>query len=478
MRRLGVSFVIVVSALALVAAPQPPLSDASGRRVRFGKPVTVSANANQSAAEPSIRASRDGRLYIVAPQGLLSGVFRLNDNGGNDVIWRSNDGGKTWRFLGSYDQDAGGGDADIAPDPSGDLWGSGLTLANTTATYSTDRGNTWTVNPVGTLDTVVDRQWIDAYRGDTAFLTTGEISPRQIILSRLTLTPGNIPAPSSPAVRLTQRDERYQWPGEIATDIKRALVYVGWNNSRDSLGDENFNRDDIVVARSDIDLSNRKHSVVTKTRGDSFDSFVAVDTDNRGNVYAVWTERRPKGKKGRRGWTNTYISVSSDKGKTWTRPQRLNNRRSRTTTFPWVVAGGGGKVAVAWYGTRRRGPSPEDVTRKKLRGPKWKVWVAYSFNAMGKNPRYKRKLAVRKTIHEGNICTSGTGCASGTRDLLDFFQLDLDACGEIVIAYTDNSRDVVTAGGERTKNRPELISFVRQNGGRRFYGKPLNRNIC
>jgi hypothetical protein len=118
------------------------------------------------------------------------------------------------------------------------------------------------------------------------------------------------------------------------------------------------------------------------------------------------------------------------------------------------------------------------VARKKLEAPKWKVWTAYSFNAISADPDYRRKLATPKAIHEGDVCTSGTGCATGTRDLLDFFQIDLDACGEMVIAYTDNSRDVVTVGGERTENRPELISFVRQKSGKRFYGKPLNPDVC
>ena len=106
------------------------------------------------------------------------------------------------------------------------------------------------------------------------------------------------------------------------------------------------------------------------------------------------------------------------------------------------------------------------------------MWVAYSRNAAGARPRYKKKLAVRKPMHAGNICTSGTGCASGTRDLLDFYQIDLDACGRMVIAYTDNSNDRVTLGGERTRDRPELITFVRQNRGLRFYRKPPNRHVC
>ena len=477
MRRAAISIAILVLALVLTTLPAPQETEAAARRVGFAKPVKVSKGDDQYAAEPSIRAARDGRLYIVAPQGLGSGI-RNEDKGGGDVIWRSNDGGRTWKFLGGYDDAFGGGDADIAPDGSGDLWGSGLTLANTTVTYSDDRGENWTVNPVGTLDTGVDRQWIESYRNeDFAFMTTGKIGEQRIVLSRLELVNG-VPTVVTTVPMSKVGRERYQWPGEVAVDNKRGLVYVGWNNGRDNPQDTNNNRDNIVVARASLDLLETQHSVVKKTRGDSFDSFVAVDTDRAGNVYAVWTERRPKGKKGRRGWTNTYIAVSKDRGKTWSRPKKLNNRRARTTTFPWVVAGTKGKVAVAYYGTRRRGPSPENVTRKKLKGPNWKVWVAYSFNAASANPRYRKKLAVRRPMHAGNVCTSGTGCASGTRDLLDYFQIDLDACGRMVIAYTDNSRDEVTLGGERTRNSPELITFVRQNRGPRFYKRPLNPNVC
>ena len=467
---------LLVGALALTTVPKPQRSEAAAGRVRFAKPVMVTKNENQSAAEPSIRAARDGRLYIVAPMGLQSSI-RNEGKGKGDVIWRSRNKGRTWRFLGGYEQGAGGGDADIAPTRSGDLWGSGLTLANTTITYSDDHGESWAVNPVGTLDTGVDRQWIETYRNENAYMTTGKIGEQRIVLSRLELV-GGTPTVVTTVPLSKVGQERYQWPGEIAVDRKRGHVYVGWNNNRDNPEDTNFNRDNIVVARSSLDLLETQHSVVTKTRGDSFDSFVAIDNDRAGNIYAVWTERRPKGKNGRRGWTNTYISFSKDKGKTWSRPKKLNNRRSRTTTFPWVVAGNRGRVAVTFYGTRRRGPSPETVARPKRKGPNWKVWVAYSRNAASANPRYKRKLAVRKTIHAGNVCTSGTGCASGTRDLLDYYQIDLDVCGRMVIAYTDNSRDVVGLGGKRTVNRYEKIAFVRQNRGFRFYRKPVNSHVC
>lgn len=459
-----------LAAAALLAVPLLVPSGAAGSTVTFGKPVQVSANENQSAAEPSIRAARDGTLYISAPTGL--GGARIMENGrGGDLLWRSDDDGKTWKFLGNYDPVVGGGDSDIAPDHDGVLWASGLTLANTTAAVSTDKGESFAVNPVGSLSTVVDRQWTETYRAEPfAFMTTGEIVPRSIILSRLERTPGDIPAVVK-TVRVSD-DDSYQWPGEIAVDERNALVYVGYNTD-----EEPATKDKIVVTRSDLELEDNKRFEVTTTKGDTFDSFAAIDVDQAGNVYTVWTERRPKGPKGVNGRTNSYVAVSRDKGKSWSAPVKVN-ADVPTTTFPWIVAGSKGRVAIAYYGTHTRGPSPEDVARADEEAPRWDVYTSYSLDAASKNPRYTNVKTTPDFIHEGNICTSGTGCASGTRDLLDFFQLDLDPCGKIVITYTDNSDDKVQEGGNRVENNAELVSFIGQTGGPRFYSRPLNAKAC
>lgn len=466
-------FVIALGVFALGASSVAP-SGAGARRMTFKKPVMVSQGQDQSAAEPSIRAARDGTLYIVAPTGL--GNFRPDESGKNsgDVIWRSNNGGRTWTFLGSYDNLQGGGDADIAPDKSGDLWGSGLTLVNTTATYSSDKGENWTVNPVGTLGTVVDRQWIETYKNKPfAFMNTGRISDARVVLSRLELTPADLPAVVK-TVEVSGPNESYQWPGEIAVDEKNDFVFVTYNTDA-----AKRRHDKIVVTRSRLNLNEDKikRFVVTTTKGDSFDSFTAVDTDRAGNVYVTWTERRPKGEKGRRGKTNTYLAISRNHGKSWSDPIRIN-RDPRTTTFPWLVGGSKNRVALAYYGTSTRGPSPEKVARKDEKPPKWKVFVAYSRHASRGRSSFKEVRATKDAIHKGNICTSGTGCAPGTRDLLDFFQLDLDPCGKVVITYTDNSRDTVTTGGNRTDNRPERVAFVKQRSGPRMYKRPINPGVC
>lgn len=419
----------------------------------------MSANADQTAGEPSIRSAPDGTLYIVAPSG-LGNVRTDNESGGGDIIWRSDNSGKTWKFLGSLDNQQGGGDADVAPDAAGVVWGAGLTLANTTAAISTDKGENFNVNPISSLSTVVDRQWIETYRDEPfAFLTTGATTNGSIILSRLERAPNDYPVTSN-TVTVSGEDE-YQWPGEIAVDevSEDGYVYVAYNTAGGV-------HDDIKVARTDLQLGNLQLAKVATTKGDTFDSFVAVDVDRAGNVYAAWSERRPRKVK-KYGHTNTYLSVSRDHGTTWTTPTKLNVR-ARTTTFPWVVAGSDGRVAVAYYGINHRGPSPEKVVFPGRRIPKWKVWVSYSTNATSLSPSFTERRATGP-LHAGNVCTSGTGCASGTRDLLDFFQLDLNPCGKVVITYTDNSRDVVTKKGERTVNKPELVAFLKQAAGPRFY---------
>lgn len=443
----------------------------SAADMTFGEPAMVSAHDDQTAAEPSIRGARDGSIYIVAPTG-LGNVRTGNESGGGDVVWRSDDFGKTWIFLGSLDNQQGGGDADIAPDHNNVLWGSGLTLANTTGAISVDKGENWNTNPVNSLATVVDRQWIETYKDEPfAFMTTGRIGDRAIILSRLERAPGDVPVTSNTVT--VSGEYRYQWPGEIAVDEKNDLVYVAFNTN----GADSDSNDDIVVSRTDLELGNIEQFKVTTTQGDSFDSFVSVDVDRAGNLYAVWSERRVSGEEGRTGRTNSFLSMSRDQGKSWSTPVKMN-RRPRTSVFPWVVAGDDGRVAVAYYGTRRRGSSPENVVYPQRRLAKWKVYVSYSMNASSGSPTFTEKRAhpPGTYLHQGNVCTSGTGCSSGTRDLLDYFQLDLDACGRVVIAYTDNSRDVVTK--ESRAGQPELIAYIGQKSGPRFYAKPLNPEVC
>ena len=153
------------------------------------------------------------------------------------------------------------------------------------------------------------------------------------------------------------------------------------------------------------------------------------------------------------------LAVSRTKGATWSKPIRVNTV-PQTTTFPWIVAGDAGKIDIVYYGTDQKGPSPEKVPATS----DWKVYMSQSLNALAAAPTFKETPATGP-IHRGSICTSGTGCASGTRDLLDFFQIDVDAQGMANIAYTDN----YNTPPDGTDPHQEWITFVQQAGGTRLY---------
>jgi hypothetical protein len=196
--------------------------------------------------------------------------------------------------------------------------------------------------------------------------------------------------------------------------------------------------------------------VAASHRPDTFDSFTVAAVDRAGNVYVVWSERHPATQT-----TDTMLAVSQNRGATWTKPIKVNSG-PQTTTFPWIVAGDAGKIDIVYYGTSAKGPSPETVPASS----KWKVWMAQSLNALDAKPSFKESAATGY-MHQGSICTSGTGCAAGTRDLLDFFQVDVDALGLANIAYTDN----LNGPPDGSDPHQELISFVKQQGGKRLYGK-------
>ena len=50
--------------------------------------------------------------------------------------------------------------------------------------------------------------------------------------------------------------------------------------------------------------------------------------------------------------------------------------------------------------------------------------------------------------HVGVVCTNGTGCSQGTRNLLDLFQVAIDPQnGDAAIIYTDDTLTTSTASG-------------------------------
>jgi hypothetical protein len=248
----------------------------------------------------------------------------------------------------------------------------------------------------------------------------------------------------------------YQWPGTIAVDQRNGNAYTVWNTAgrpNNCDGSEGSSKcapaaagskqpDRILVsALPDGASTAPTPRVVAKRVFDTYDSFVTNAVDKAGNVYVVWSERHPGSHA-----TWTMLSVSRNGGGTWSKPVKVN-RSPRTTVFPWVTAGDDGRIAVSYYGTSAAGTSPQTVGKPAA----WQVFSSYSTDGGGSFSEYR----TTGTMHRGPICTSGTGCAAGSRNLLDFFETAADPRGCLVTAYADNTADDAGA----------VISYVRQTAG-------------
>ncbi|HVE63523.1 MAG TPA: sialidase family protein [Mycobacteriales bacterium] len=421
----------------------------------------IDEDPTRSSGEPSIRAADDGTLYIVAPAGLANPRSLPTPVGsGGNFSWRSDDDGKTWKFLDTTV--IGGGDGDVVTAEGDVVYQSGLSLACVTVARSADRGETWVPNPINCSTTPVDdRQWNDVH-GDAVYTAFGSIGLDQINVNKSLFTSPLVVSNANVAVSGTD----HQWPGVMDVDPTEGVVYQSWQTTGapndcddDTSGclpaDASKDEPDVIkiAALTDSDfaagpLANPEHIVVASRPFDTFDAFTGLDVSPQGVIHVVWNERHPEVKQ-----TWSMIASSANQGATWTAPKRVNT--VATTAFPWVTAGDDGRVMVSYYGTASTGNSPETTVGD------WRVYNAFSSDG---GATFAETVVTPKPMHSGTVCTSGTGCAAGARDLVDFFETDVTPAGCLVVTYTDNSRDAVV-NGIRETNLPERIAFARQSGG-------------
>jgi hypothetical protein len=68
------------------------------------------------------------------------------------------------------------------------------------------------------------------------------------------------------------------------------------------------------------------------------------------------------------------------------------------------------------------------------------VWNVYLAQTTDNGASFTQNLVSNTPNHMGVICTNGTGCAPGTRNLLDLFQVKIDPLnGLAAIVYVDDT---------------------------------------
>jgi len=151
---------------------------------------------------------------------------------------------------------------------------------------------------------------------------------------------------------------------------------------------------------------------------------VLADDPSSGSLYAGWSNLH-----------NVYVSKSTNQASTWTAPVAVTSSPVNTALMPWIAVRSG-TVDVVYYGTSAA--SNLDSTA---------VWNVYLSRSTDGGSHFAQSVVSSHPNHIGVVCTQGTGCARGTRNLLDLFQIGIDPVnGLAAIIYTDDTLTILPDG--------------------------------
>jgi hypothetical protein len=214
--------------------------------------------------------------------------------------------------------------------------------------------------------------------------------------------------------------------------------------------------------------------------------FPVIAEDSARNAYLVWVER-PNGDRGPRSWQVFYSwspAGADSEWNHWSPPIRVSRAPSNTSIMPWVVAGSGGNIDVAWYGTNSNTSNPSDESVADTAAASWYVYMAQVTGANSAQPSITQIKAYDRPMHHGSICLAGLGCITqqGNRNLADFFEITKDAQGAAYIVFDNTANDLIEQVPVVQQSFPEgtadhlgagIVEVVRQVSGTGLNGTPI-----
>ncbi len=390
-------------------------------------------------AEPRVGHDNVGNIYAAAIQGIPAGTD----------MWKSMDGGKTFSYTGQPDgaQAAaavgvgtgvgiGGGDEDFVIGPNGQIALSSLWLGAVTNCASTDSATTWLCNPLASDVPEDDRQWLAWSGNDVVYLTTKNLGALVGGTDSVYVVKSFDGGKTFPQFSEVTKPELGVQPGDegnIVVDNNNGNVYVVFFGAQSN---------QLYMAKSTDGGQTWVLKLVFQAAPSTSLShvFPAIAVDRGSGLHIVFNDGH-----------NSFLTSSADQGATWSTPIRLNNSAdSKTSLEPWVVAGDLGKVNVFFYGTADSNFMSATAD--------WKIFMAQTLNAFSPVPTVTQSPAVPFITHHGPICVDGTGCAAGTRNLLEYFFPDVYVDGNALAVYPDDLHVDPTTTVTRSW-------FIRQTGG-------------
>jgi hypothetical protein len=486
--------VVLAAALAALAAGASAVGDVGAARggLRFEQfqiastppsPVGTLCPGTSAcwnhAVEPAIRADATGTFYVSSENGLFQGTIAAKsvDSGlhyaslpSPNAVSQANDTG----FA------PGGGDTDLATAPVKNAQGfynvyvASLSLADVSVSTSKDGGATWSLNPTGAQIEGDDREWIAADGASKVCISYHDLATFNVNVdcsydAGLTFTQHALPGAIDAAHAFLLQNNQI---GNLAIDPATHIVYqvlAGIASPAEAI--------------CGLDFTCKYHAVwmaVSTDGGRTFTDypvyvgpsdqvgynhqFPNVTIDRAGTVYVLFSDDR-----------DMYYTFSTDQGRHWSAPVRVNRAPANTAIFPWAVAGDPGKLDVVYYGTSYQDPSQTPDTF-----PSSTVWYAYFAQNLDATRPHSHFTQVRVTpvVHMGAVCEGGISC-SGNRDLFDDFGVAASpTTGMASIAFTEDQYttdpdDSAPPGctPERSNTlRCDRTAIATQVGGRGIYG--------
>jgi hypothetical protein len=355
----------------------------------FGQPTIAGIGGWGFEADLRLDPSNANRLYMSAPDSA---------NADSSFIWRSLDGGKTFKWVpgaaplgGKVTTCHGGGDTELAVDPAGRLYFNDLTLANFSVARSDDFGRTFTCNNTGVPDTVVDRQWYaldgDPTAGGSLYLTNDEVFNGNVecgstqLNNTLVMYRSPVAGASASAGLVLGPPNHITLPGScdegimgnnevspVATrtglngaTLPQAVKHVYVIHDDGSLSKIRIARcfpvafgapianvsDPSGLNCVDLPVADLGAPDTVRTGG----NFPTLAIDRAGNLYAVWEEAPYDATTKIAGDSSLMYSYSTDEGNHWSAPVQIPTPGLANNVFAWAAAGDDGRVDIAWYGT-------------------------------------------------------------------------------------------------------------------------------
>ncbi len=218
-----------------------------------------------------------------------------------------------------------------------------------------------------------------------------------------------------------------------------------------------------VAVSEDNGLSWSIRTVDGSTPGDT-DPSVGIGAD--GTVYFGYAD----------GDGHARVAVSNNRGATWQHVQDVGASHGiQNSVFPAVIAGDSNRAAYFFLGSTTPGASGR-ATDRTFPGT-WYGYIATTYD--GGASWVTVNATPNDPVQRGVVCTNGTTCPDGTRNLLDFNDLTVDKQGRVLAAVADGCvtadciRGVDRNGDGRLDSNDndgtDKATIIRQTGGKRLF---------